>query len=740
MKLKRINQRFLLLFACCSYSIYYAPSSHAGDVSFGECPTEAFLIQNPTGTPVAFGVNIDLGSYRVMPSTLGLANLNGIGFSEHDRFIYGWDYGVNGELGTLARIDANFDKTRLDLIMPAGTPDRFYVGDVSLNENAWYGYRPNSGLYKVDLDTLEMTLVAPPSQFSKPNIHDFAFQPDANNNLAYSLDADGYLWVVDVTQGTATRMNQVLNEAQLGFNFTFGAIYFDVDGYLYASNNSNGYIFKVTLNNPHTPGTSDYSSWQPSAVLTAYGPSSNSNDGARCASAPVEAAELTDFGDAPDSYQTTYAQSGARHGIGALEDTSSLRLGAIVDGETEGNPPPYSDDISDNIDDDDGVEFPVPIQVGSTSMVQITVNGATAESVLNAWMDFDRDGTFDSEEIIITDLSVSDGTQSLFFTVPTWAVSGESWARFRISNTSGIGPSGGVPQGEVEDYPIDITESGVSTEIYPLGGNYTTFAYEDQYPLQGDYDMNDVLMNVKYTEYHLNGQVIRVKIEGQIAALGGDNHSGFAIRLPNIAREDIKSDSVVLTVNGQSQASEVLELGTTDAVFIIQQDLWDITEAGEAENCTMFRTQLNCGTAYRPSWSLQFSFANAPATSVMPEFPYDPFIFAAPGHYYGDIGYQLTGGYPGRGLEIHLKNNPPTAKFDSRYLALGEDASSGNTHYHTSNGLPWAIEIPLNWQHPLEQITILDAYPRFGDFAQDPQGLTEANWYVEANNNKIYVD
>lgn len=53
-------------------------------------------------------------------------------------------------------------------------------------------------------------------------------------------------------------------------------------------------------------------------------------------------------------------------------------------------------------------------------------------------MDFDRDGTFDSEEIIITDLSVSDGTQSLFFTVPTWAVSGESWARFRISNTSGI--------------------------------------------------------------------------------------------------------------------------------------------------------------------------------------------------------------------------------------------------------------------------------------------------------------
>ena len=740
MKLKRINQSFLLLSACCTYGAYYSTLAHAGDVSFGECPTEAFLIQNPTGTPIAFGVNIDLGSYRVMPSTLGSAKINGIGFSEHDRFIYGWDYGVDGQSGTLSRIDANFDITRLDITLASGAPTRFYVGDVSLTENAWYGYRPGNGLFRIDLDTLEMTQVAAPAQFSKPNIHDFAFHPDENNNLAYSLDADGYLWQIDVVAGSATRLNQVLSEAELGFTFVFGAIYFDVDGYLYASNNSNGFIFKVTLTNPHTPGTSDYASWQPSAILTAYGPSSNSNDGARCASAPVEAAPLTDFGDAPDSYQTTYDQSGARHGIGALEDTSSLRLGDIVDGETEGNPPPYSDDTSDNVNDDDGIEFPVPIQVGDTSMVQVTVNGATADSVLNAWMDFDRDGTFEADEIIISDLSVSDGTQSVFFDVPTWAVSGDSWSRFRISNTSGIGPTGGVPEGEVEDYAIDITESGVTTEAYPIGGAYTTFAYEDQYPIQGDYDMNDVLMNVKYTEYHLDNQVIRLKIEGQIAALGGDNHSGFAIRLQDIAREDIKQDSIVLTVNGETQATTVLEEGTTDAVFIIHEDLWDITEAGEAENCTMFRTQINCGTSYRPSWTLHFSFANAPATSVMPDFPYDPFIFAAPGHYYGDIGYELTGGYPGRGLEIHLKNNPPTAKFDSRYLSLGDDAASGNTHYHTTNGLPWAIEIPLNWQHPLEQVTILEAYPKFGDFSQDSQGQTETLWYMEANNNKIYID
>lgn len=48
----------------------------------------------------------------------------------------------------------------------------------------------------------------------------------------------------------------------------------------------------------------------------------------------------------------------------------------------------------------------------------------------------------------------------------------------------------------------------------------------------------------------------------------------------------------------------------------------------------------------------------------MPDFPYDPFICAAPGHYHGDIGHQLSGSHPGRSLEIHLKNQAPTVKFD----------------------------------------------------------------------------
>jgi LruC domain-containing protein len=154
----------------------------------------------------------------------------------------------------------------------------------------------------------------------------------------------------------------------------------------------------------------------------------------------------------------------------------------------------------------------------------------------------------------------------------------------------------------------------------------------------------------------------------------------------------------------------------------------------------MFRTQDNCGTSYRPIWSLTFSLQNAVDTSSMPDFPYDPFIFAAPGHYYGDIGYEVSGGYPGRSLEIHLKNQAPTIKFDSRYKNYGVDASSGNTHFHNANGLPWGIEIPTTWKHPKEQKNILEAYENFAAFSQDATGQNQPTWYVSGNNAIIYID
>lgn len=701
---------------CAAISI--STASYAS-IPFSSCPTQAFLIQNPSGTPIAYGVSLDVGSYSTLSWSLGSAKINGVGFSVHDDYIYGWDYGAK----SLTRIGSDLTSAPMAISNLGIAPSSFYVGDVSVEENAWYGYRINYGLFRIDLVSNAMTQVATSSEIGKLKLLDMAFHPD--NGFIYSVDNSGYLYQIDSSDGSSIRFNQVLNSNVLGHSLAFGAQYFDVDGNLYLSNNGNGHVFKVTLDGNNS-----------SAEFFAYGPSSNSNDGARCALASVIPGDATDFGDAPDSYGTTYDSSGARHGI------TDLKLGELVDGENEAYAYPLSDDAADSNDDEDGIAFPIPLEIGETSFIYATVNGADGEGVLSAWIDWDQDGQFNDDELVINSESVDDGQNQLFIEVPSWALAGETWARFRISNTYDVGPTGGVGAGEVEDHLITVTDQGVSVETYPSGSAYTTFAYEDQFPQMGDYDMNDVLMNVKFTEFSLNNQVIQLNIQGQIAALGGTYRSGFAIRLPGVDPSAVKTDSAKLYIGGELQAVDIVESGTTDTVLIVHENLWSITESGEEDGCNMFRTEIGCGTSYRPSWQLIIPFSTPVDSAQMPELPYDPFIFATPGYYHGETGLQVSGGFPGRGLEVHLKNKTPTSKFNYAYIGKKDDATntSAGTYFHTSNGLPWAIELPMDWKHPIETISILDTYPKFADFSQDPSGLTEQSWYLTPIINQAYTD
>lgn len=714
--MRKLEAKIHLPLLCAALAI--SSASYAA-TPFSSCPTQAFLIQNPSGTPIAYGISLDVGSYSALSWNIGSGKINGVGFSVHDDYIYGWDYGAY----TLTRIGSELTSNPISVSNLGIGPTSFYVGDVSVDENAWYGYRVNYGLFRIDITTAAMTKVATSAELGNIRILDMAFHPD--DGFVYSVDNSGYLYQIDVSDGSSTQLNQVLSNSTLGHSLAFGAQYFDVDGNLYLSNNGNGHVFKVTID-----GNSS------SAEFFAYGPSSNSNDGARCALAAVIPGDATDFGDAPDSYGTTYAESGARHGI------TDLKLGSLVDGENEAYVYPLSDDTADSSNDEDGIAFPVPLEVGETSFIYATVDGADGEGVLSAWIDWDQDGEFNEDERVLNSGFVDDGQNQLYISVPSWALPGDTWARFRLSTTYDVGPNGGVGAGEVEDHLVTVTAQGVSIETYPSGASYTTFAYEDQFPKMGDYDMNDVLMNVKYTEYSQNNQVIQLKIEGQIAALGGTYRSGFAIRLPGVDPSDVKADSTKLYIDGQLQSVDIVESGTTDTVLIVHEDLWSITESGEADGCNMFRTEAGCGTSYRPSWELIVPFSSPVASAQMPDFPYDPFIFATPGYYHGETGLQVSGGFPGRALEVHLKNKTPTSKFNYGYVGKQDDATNtgAGTYFHTSNGLPWGIELPLNWQHPLETISILDTYPKFADFSQDVSGLTEQNWYVTPITNKAYTD
>lgn len=170
-----------------------------------------------------------------------------------------------------------------------------------------------------------------------------------------------------------------------------------------------------------------------------------------------------DRGDAPDPPYPTSTNSagmGAHHTI-----IPGYILGASIDSESEGqfSANAQGDDIA-NIDDEDGVVFTSKITAGVTSSVNVVCGVLPA--YLDAWIDFDNDGTWGAGEQIFTSQSVSPGVNSLSFTPPNPPpYLGSTFARFRLSSSGGLGVTGPAPDGEVEDYRIDLWQPQPSTNI-----------------------------------------------------------------------------------------------------------------------------------------------------------------------------------------------------------------------------------------------------------------------------------
>ena len=682
--------------------------------AFTECPSRAFLTQGTVAQ--TYGVNLVTGDFNLVQADMGTwSKVNATGFNPNDQYMYGWSY----EHHVPARIDSDFKVEPLitkEEKEKYGIVDAdFFVGDVSLTNNTYYVYRSGSsyGLYAISLDGgsddyLKMTQVIDGSSLSL-KIYDLAFHP--TNGYAYAVDKDGKLHKIDAQTGAS---KEISDTGQTG---TFGAVYFDVDENLYISRNSDGKVFKVAI------GSENYT-----AELFAQGPSSSINDGARCALAPVISLEDTniDFGDAPDSYGTTIANGGARHG---LEGDNTLFLGVGVDGESDGQPYPLSDDESDLNDDEDGVQFATGLQAGETAVIMVN---PSETGILSAWLDSNGNGVFDhpAEQIII-DQTIAAGKQPIYIKVPEGSMDGETWARFRLSTSTGMEPTGGVSDGEVEDYSVTITaKEGATVSYYPSRDGWTTVAFEDNWPYEGDYDMNDLVTYMRTSVFRTDGKVTLVNISGELAALGAAYQNGFGIRLPGVLRDQIDEESINYTINNRAAKNDYspLESGPNEAIFIMTYNTWNYASAGEG--CVFYRTEEGCGSDIQMSFDLTIPFKEPVDSDISGIF--DPFLFATPGAEHGVLDK------PGRSYEIHLKNQEPTEVFDKTLMNMGLEGSSDGSspddgfYFQTNNGLPYAMEMGNRWQYPKEYRDLVEAYPQFPSYVESA-GEENPAWFSLKN-------
>jgi len=666
--------------------------------AFETCPAKAFLTQGSIST--TYALNLVTGDYNIIADDMGTkSSINAIGFNPVDRFAYGWSY----EHEKPARINADMQAEPLDVENIAGT--NFYVGDMHPSNGNYYVYRRSNGLYRISVDPdspdyLKMIRVVDGVTLGM-SVADMAISPV--DGMAYALNNNGRLYQFDLESGASSIL------AETNESGGYGASYFDVEGNFYASRNHDGAIFKIAI------GKGDLTMQK-----FAQGPSSSINDGWRCATAPlVDVADnKIDFGDAPSSYGTTLAENGARHGLNADPD---LYLGKTVDGESDASAFPLSDDENAKLDDDDGVQFATSIIGGKNT---IAVIEASKPGYLNAWIDRDRNGTFDSDEQVSYNYYLNSGKQKLYMYMPNDVVEGESWARFRLSSIPNIGPTGGTADGEVEDYRVKLIEESTTVTYYPTSNGWTTLAFEDNWPHEGDYDMNDLVVYMRSAVHKKNAGVTKFDIKAEVAAVGAAYHNGFAIRLPGIKRSMVDADNIELQINGKSVTDFTpLEQGRDEAIIIVTYNMWDYVNSGEL--CLFYRTEPGCGSDIQMSFSASIPLTEAVPTEV--DGLLDPFLFATPGAWHGDHFFTA----PGRAYEIHMKNQEPTEAFDaSLFTQTGDDASvpEKGLYYQTKNGLPWALEIGTRWNYPIEYSDVNHAYPQFQQFAES-NGQLSSYWY-----------
>ena len=123
-------------------------------------------------------------------------------------------------------------------------------------------------------------------------------------------------------------------------------------------------------------------------------------------------------------------------------------------------------DDNNGTDDENGIRVLSPMVPGSESCVEVISNvpaGTTA--YLQGWIDWNGNGKFDANEQVTTDRALVSGSgvvTKVCFNVPADATFNEGMAfmRWRISTIRGLGFTGQAPDGEVEDYKVNLAKIG----------------------------------------------------------------------------------------------------------------------------------------------------------------------------------------------------------------------------------------------------------------------------------------
>ncbi len=257
----------------------------------------------------------------------------------------------------------------------------------------------------------------------------------------------------------------------------------------------------------------------------------------------------------------------------------------------------------------------------------------------------------------------------------------------------------------------------------PSAKEFGSLAFEDSYPAQGDYDLNDMVIDHNF-ELRLNGskEVTQMRATFVLRAMGASYKNGFGFELPvpfdqiaSVEGSILKEDLIKLNSNGT-------EARQTNAVFIVFDNGFNLMRAAGGN---FVNTERDKPTVDPRTINMVINFRKPVSIDALGTAPYNPFIFT-----------NHT-----RSNEVHLAGYKPTNLANLALFGKGDDDSGTGKYYQTKNNLPWAIQLPISFAYPLEKEPINKVYLNFNEWAES-KGESATDWYKfspkNVNKEKVY--
>lgn len=281
------------------------------------------------------------------------------------------------------------------------------------------------------------------------------------------------------------------------------------------------------------------------------------------------------------------------------------------------------------------------------------------------------------------------------------------------------GYNGGTPTPPTNpEFPIEVEDNK----------NYT-YLFEDQWPLYGDYDMNDIVLTIQKRKIYTNkeNKVTKFELSIDLSAAGATKSIGAAIMLDNVPANAI-TQSVEFSDNTLAKNFNLnnnnIENGQDYAVIPLFDDAHKVLGRDRYEQINTVADYAGNTQPKNISFSITFN---------------NPTISADAFNVNNLNVFIIVDGNRNPRKEIHVAGYQPTKLANTDLFGGNNDNShhGSKKYYISKENLAWGIMVPSNFKWPLEYVNIKTAYSQFSDWVTSG-GTENEKWWNDFDVNKVF--